>query len=186
MKLNMSLDPSSIEKAIKKLEEYRKKGLQKKIDRTIGDVANRIIEVAYRHYSTTYRESLLADVRQLSPSVSFTITRPNKQNWIISAFTLAGDENISFLEFGAGNLTESDAAHSYLSQAQSFYPKGIRPGSYSEDHAGTYQRWLNGDRSVMQKDGHTYIFDRAPKRGLWYGMEAGRRYLHNMSVRVKA
>lgn len=170
MKLTMGLDPESITKAIKKLEEYRDKGLQKKIDRTIGDVANRIIEVANDRYSTTYRTSEHMD---LSPSVSFTITRPNKKDWYITAFTLDPHARISFLEFGTGAPT--DTGHPYADKV----PYPVEPGSWSATHANTWERMVVRG-GMAPRD---YPYNHEPKRGLFHGMEAGRRYLHNMQTR---
>lgn len=174
MKLTMGLDTASLDKAIKKLDEYRKTGLQKKIDRTIGDVTDRIITVADRAYSTTYRTT---DAKMLSPTVSFTVSRPQKNTWIITAFMLGEGELISVLEFGAG--METDPSHEYASRV----PYRVAPGAYSIENAKTWLKYLQGDRRYMREDG-SYVFDRTPKRGMWKGMQAGREYLHRMSRRA--
>lgn len=178
MKLNMSLDPASIQKAIDKLTEYRDKGLQKKIDKTISEVSDRIIQTANTAYSTTYRTSA---ERELSPTVTFTVARivqsKSHSVWIISAFMQDPEESISFLEFGTGNKV--DTAHPYAKVV----PYPVYPGSWSEDETygkGTYKQWM--DTGAYSRPDGSYMYDHRPKRGMYLGVTAGREYLRRIRI----
>ena len=180
MILSMGLDPDSIGKAIKKLTEYRDKGLMKKVDNTIREVSDRIIETANVAYSTTFRTTA---ERELSPTVTFTVSRtfPSKSKsvWIISAFMQDPEQSISFLEFGTGTVV--DESHPYAKKV----PYLVRPGSWSETEGlgkGTYKMWMDTG-AYSRKDGG-YLYDHRPKRGLYLGVTAGREYLRRIRTDV--
>ena len=160
MKLSMSLDPESIEKAVRKLEEYRDKGLQKKIDRTMGDVINRLIETAREAYASSH--------------VMLTSERISNNVWVVTASS-EGTSIVAFLEFGTGFKT--DSSHPYADDV----PFAVYEGSWSEQHAGTYQKWV-----AAGKDPEKYPYNHLPRRGLYLGMQAAREYIHRMSVRIGA
>ena len=159
-KISMSLDSASIEKAVRKLEEYRDKGLQRNIDRTINDVVDRLIQTATEAYASSH-------VMLASEKVSENV-------WVVTASS-EGTSIVAFLEFGTGFKT--DATHPYADDV----PFAVYEGSWSEQHAGTYQKWV-----ASGKDPDKYPYNHLPRRGLYLGMQAAREYIHRMSVRIRA
>lgn len=157
--VRMSLDQSSIQKAVNKLEEYRREGLQKKIDRTMTDIVNRLMEKANAAYATAL--------------VSLTAEKIGKNVWMVTASS-EGSSLVAFLEFGTGFKT--DSSHPYAGNV----PFAVYEGSWSEQHAGTYEKWI-----AAGNDPEKYPYNHLPRRGLYVGMQAARDYLHRMSARVR-
>lgn len=63
----------------------------------------------------------------------------------------ANGERVCFIEFGAGVF--SDSSHPYASEV----PIKVYPGSWSEDHAQTYQQWVANGRKGW------YRYNRYPR-----------------------
>ena len=63
----------------------------------------------------------------------------------------ATGERVCFIEFGAGVF--SDSSHPYASEV----PIKVYPGSWSEDHAQTYQEWVKKGRKGW------YRYNRYPR-----------------------
>lgn len=160
MKLSMTLDQASINRAITRLEAYRNDGLQKKIDRTMGDIISRLIQAATDAYAST--------------QVMLSSERISNNVWIVTASS-DGSSLVAFLEFGTGFKT--DTSHPYADDV----PFAVYEGSWSEQHAGTYQKWVESG-----KDPDKYPYNHLPRRGLYKGMQAAREYIHRMSVRIRA
>lgn len=76
----------------------------------------------------------------------------------------ATDEAIVFMEFGTGLKTESNAPYADKVSVP------VYPGSWSEEHANTWQDWIDSGR-----DPELYPYNHAPKRGMYWAAQRMKR-----------
>lgn len=153
------IHPSAVNSGVKKIEKYRDQILAEKINKTIGDVAKRFTDVASSAFGA---------------GVGFSTEKVGEFDYQVTAFSLPGTQLISFLEFGTGFY--ADASHKYVSMVD----YDVYPGSWSENHAHTWEAWLQAG-----KDPAKYPYNKQPRRGVYLGMEAARKYVEDMAKRAK-
>lgn len=158
MKVNAKCSPESLMQCYRKLEDYRKKELPTKVEKTMGDIGERFTSVASDAFGA---------------GVMFYSKKVGNFAYEISATSLT-DQLITFLEFGTGLY--ADASHKYVSMVD----YNVYPGSWSENHANTWYEWINAGN-----DPKKYPYNKQPRRGVYLGMEAARRYLKSMAQRAK-
>ena len=134
-KTKITLNIKSIEAAIERVNKY--KNIESKLDELCEKIA--ILGVDTANYS--YGQGI---VRHEKTPTGYMI--------------IAQDQQICFLEFGTGTLTDIDK----FSQEVSIE---VYPGSWSKDHAKTYERWLSTGEPSSPFGG--YLYDSPPKRGMW-------------------
>lgn len=137
------LSKKSINSAIKELREYAKEIENQKIDEFMDKVALKMCTIINNRF--------LAVDRGKNPNV--TIARYERDGH--SRIIKAGGSQVAFLEFGAGAeagvgvypYTKSEASNDFVA------------GSWSAEHGGTYQAWVEGGYVGM------YIHEQPPARG---------------------
>lgn len=136
MKVALSLDTNSINKAIRQVESY-KKSLSTKIDK----LCKRLAEIGAEAARETF-----------GPSVEVKVEKANKGYQIV-----ASGRGVCFIEFGAG------ARASIEGEVYEDIPFKVEPGSWSESELGahTYSEWVKTHGSDAD-----YPYNRTPKPGM--------------------
>lgn len=120
--------PSSIENAIKELEKE---------------------EARIKKLQTDFLFSLAQKVKEfLTDRYGDKPVKVNADSDSNSVMVMAEGEGLLFIEFGTGTPADE-------SQGVRF---GYGAGSWSADHAGTYQDWLDSGGVRFARDGH-YMYD---------------------------
>lgn len=159
MKRTVNCDPAGIKKAVRDFEDHRKNGFVKLVEKTMGDICERFTEVASEAFG---------------PAVAFSSQKVGDFAYEITAFAPDGKVLVTFLEFGTGAYV--DSAHEYADDVEF----NVYSGSWSEEHKNTWFEWINAG-----KDPEKYPYNHLPRRGMLKGMEAARKYVHNMAKRIK-
>lgn len=167
--VKMRLNDSSMEKAIKKLIEYRNKKLPAKIDKIAEGAVKAFIREARARYGS--------DAKHIVFTTSSMSTQ-DKKVWTITVsspglYTKEGEARpiVVFLEFGTG--TPADTPHKGGYDAN--VPFDVYAGSWSEHHDHTYEAWQNL-RGFADSNGE-YIFNTKPVAAIYHGMQAARKYV---------
>ena len=142
------LDPSSIEKAIKQIEDY-----QKSLDSKLKELAERLCKIGIPIVSVNYLNGMDEGNADFDVYVE-----PTEKGCKL----VAEGQDVCFLEFGAGTTTKY-----YKGEGQEGLPP-IYPGSYSRENGilggsfDLYGYWFwNGDKYVNLE----------PKLGLYRASE---------------
>lgn len=146
----MTLSVDSIERAIERIEEYKKK-----VD------PERIAEKAI----TALINAAMANYGQSGESIVYDYRRLDDTMWMVE-FSTPGSPQIVFLEFGTGNPVAQGA---YVDGMAKELGIGIYSGSWSEDHANKWKEWIDAG-----KDPAKFPYNHYPRRGIFYGMNAAR------------
>lgn len=88
---------------------------------------------------------------------------------------MAAGQSVGFLEYGTGDKAGSGEM---LGTA----PVPVYPGSWSESHAGTYERY-KATGAPAKADG-SYRYEQEPKSGMFWAMKAMRDNLEKVAEEV--
>lgn len=142
--LSVSLNPDSVQEVIDELNKVKSLLDGEKMDNALGDIAGEIAKKAREIYG---------------PSVTVTVEPADHGKDVV-----ASGKAVMFLEFGAGTMT--DTAHPYAGDA----PVEIRPGSYSETHAGMFASTNEDGDGYWIFGGKVYHYV-VPRRALYHAVE---------------
>ena len=171
--IKMTLDPDSIQRAIAELEKYRNNELQRKIEKTMLDIIQRLEDTARAEYATS--------------QVNLRHERIGKTSWVVIAET-PGEPWVMFLEFGTGQLVNE--GHDYAKKVEI----DVWPGSWSDKPElggkGTYQMWHQSGGSayavgVPPAKSGPYRYNHKSRPGMLRGVEAARKYIRSMAARAR-
>lgn len=153
--ITVSLNPRSVEKAIKELADYKRKlndKLNNAMRKIATDIAARILEIYAEqpidpHLPEEWNELPTAEAVELPSGNGYEVVINGKQ--------------VGFLEFGAGAY--AGAGESYKNEVT--FP--VYPGSYSETlGSGSYMRWV-----MYHGTDQDYIFNRIPARAIYRAVQ---------------
>lgn len=150
MKIVVTLD--NLDAAIEQLDKYAE-SLKAKAQET----AKRIAEVGAEEVKSVDSQSVV------------TTIDPTDKGCVLSASHRA----IVFMEFGTGMRTESDAPYADKVSVP------VYPGSWSEQHANTWQQWVESG-----KDPENYPFNHYPRRGMYWSMQRMKREAKDIAKAV--
>ena len=140
----VNVDVSQLQRVFGKAEEEAREYLEKKVARIVERLVK---EVA---------QPIAQDNFGYGGAVTVT-TEPIDHGYAI----VAEGRAVCFLEFGAG--VYSDTHHPFIGRT----PFTVKPGSWSETHARTWQHWV-----AAGKDPKDYPFNQQPTRGLYEAYRA--------------
>ena len=135
MRLTISLNSKSLTAALKMIQEY-KKDFETKLNRFVERLATEAAAMAQDEFGS---------------DVTVTAVQVDGTHWSV----VANGEQVCFLEFGTG--VYADSSHDFAQRV----PFNVYPGSWSEEHENTYQRWL-----AKGNDPGEYPYNTLPIRGM--------------------
>lgn len=121
-KISIDLSVSSIEKAIKEIEEYKRS-----LDAKVKELVTRLAEVGLNTVNATMMSVAPVDRGEYNADVVYDASGSNVQGAVIH---LSGDQ-VLFLEFSAGVLFGTDSFASLPNNPT--YGKGFGMGTYPSD-----------------------------------------------------
>lgn len=127
MKLTVSLDYDDLSRALREINAY-KKSFNAKVDEFLRRLCEYGADIAQEQFNTDRGKNPIPNGLVM---VGYEKVEDNVYRLI------ANGEQVCFLEFGTGVYAGN--GHPYAKTA----PVKVYPGSYSEDHGGTYADWIN-------------------------------------------
>lgn len=162
--VTLHIDPTSIERGVKRLKEYRNRTLQDKIDRMAKGAVEAFIQRAKAEYGG------YAGAIEFSTHTSSTKDRKTWTITVSSPGLITRDGEmlplVVFLEFGTGFYTDPGAEYA------DDVPVDVYAGSWSKGHARTYQEWIE-----LGKDPAKYPYNHYAVQAVFHGMESMREYV---------
>lgn len=143
MILNIDLSYESLTRALQEIEAYQK-SFNERVSVFLDGLAK---------FGATVAQD------EFGPDVNLTVEKMDDSHYAI----VANGDQVCFLEFGTG--VYADSSHQYASRV----PIKVYPGSWSEDHENTYQRWL-----ARGNDPGDYPYNTLPIRGMLHAYNAMR------------
>lgn len=141
--MTIHIDLSNIDAAIEALKQY-----EQEFTRKVDEGLKRIAEVGAEEVQAVDGGSVETTIESTTDGYRMDATHPA----------------IVFMEFGTGLRTESGAPYADKVSVP------VYPGSWSEEHANTWQQWIESG-----KDPEQYPFNRSPKRGMYWAMQRMKR-----------
>lgn len=135
MKLTANLSYKSLSELLKEVNKY-KANFDRKVDEFLAELAARAAERAEYEFDG---------------QVTGSYEKVDENRYRV----LANGEEIGFLEFGTG--VYADGSHPYASAV----PFRVAPGSWSNEHEQTWERWL-----AKGNDPAEYPYNMLPLRGM--------------------
>lgn len=167
------MDTQSIEKAVKKLTEYKNKTMWLKIEKIARGAIDAFIKEANIWYGN-YAGSIayLVDTQSTRTSKSWIITVSSP-----GLVTRDGESLplVIFLEFGTGQPADITHPGKYGNEL----PIGVTAGTWSITHSQTYQKWMDSGGAEYSKAGDRsqYRYNHEAVRAVFHGMEKMRKYV---------
>lgn len=144
MKLTANLSYKSLTQLLKDIEAYQNQ-LKTKCD----EFAKRLAEYGSSVAGQAFN---MGGLGIIPPDVTMSVERMDDGKYSI----VANGTTVCFLEFGTG-LYAGNPSDKYAAQM----PFRVEPGSWSKEHGGTWQDWLD-----QGKDPNAYPFNAYPVRGM--------------------
>lgn len=151
--VKVKLDEQSINDLVISLQMYRTSKFDLAVLRALDKLANGAKEIIQKAYASI-REPYLTDY---DPSITVTASKGGRKGSFWFEVTANG-EQVGFLEFGAGALT--DETHPYADEAP--FPVFMGSWSNSPEGAGTWLKWLESGKDPLK-----YPFNREPRYAMY-------------------
>lgn len=155
--ISVKLDEQSLKDTATILAAYRTGMLSVAVLRAMDALAQEasdILRQAYQGVAAPY-------LTNYDPSISVNVKEGNKSGTIWAEIFAQG-EQVGFLEFGTGALT--DEMHPLADQAP--FPVFTGSWSNSPEGAGTWLKWLESGKDPMK-----YPYNREPRYGIYAAVE---------------
>lgn len=148
-------DPASVSKAI--LEMYKfKDWLKEKVDELTEKLAkDYALKTVAEDYGYTEGGSIVCTAEEI----------PN--GWVVKA----EGKGVCFIEYGTGDASMSGAILGTP-------PVDVYPGSYSNEHAGTYRAWLESGST------EPYRYEIQPRSGMYFAFRAANDNVRKVAEEV--
>lgn len=166
--IHVELEEKAIKEVATLLAFYRKNAFPLAVSRALDRLAEGAAEII-RSAFASIREPYLTDY---DPSITVTVKNGGKHGDLWFEVTANG-EQVGFLEFGAGALT--DETHPLSEEAP--FPVFAGSWSNSPEGAGTWLKWLESGKDPMK-----YPFNREPRYGLYTAAEWVKQHFYEYVV----
>lgn len=125
---------------------------------------NRLCETLARDYAL---KTVADDYGYTEGGEIVCTAEPIHNGWVVKA----SGKGVFVLEYGAGDPAGTGPRLGTP-------PVGTWPGAYSDDHAGTYQAWVDAGRPGR------YFYERQPRAGMYFAFRAANENVQKVAMEV--